>query len=429
MSFQSTAPPILTPRQESSLSVLPPSGSTSDVNLYVPQKLYSDPSSALYSSEFLSGAADQVSYVYQRLGGNVLDIELQPSNIYALYEQSVLEYSYLINMHQGRNSLSSFLGSPTASFDHDGNVTGDLSGTELELLYPKFTLSYYRRITDEIASEAGYNGSRNEYSASFDLISRQQDYDLQDIISKNPQFSNIVDDRRIEIKKVFYLSPRAVWRFYSHFGNFGGIGVMGNMHAQGLWSDGTQFDVVPVFQHKLQAQVYENSLYTRLSHFSFELKNNKLRLYPTPTDTWGMARKMWIRFTVPEGPYDASGDNPSMGERGVNNLNTLPFGNLPYDKINSAGKEWMRRFCFALCLETLGYVRSKLDQIPIPGNSVKLNGTELISRGKEEQDRLRKELQEQLDKTTYPEMIKQDAEQLEASQKISQKIPQKIYVK
>jgi hypothetical protein len=46
----------------------------------------------------LSGAADQVAYVFKKLGGDVLDIELTPANVYSAYEESVLEYSYQINL-------------------------------------------------------------------------------------------------------------------------------------------------------------------------------------------------------------------------------------------------------------------------------------------------------------------------------------------
>ena len=33
---------------------------------------------------------------------------------------------------------------------------------------------------------------------------------------------------------------------------------------------------------------------------------------------------------------------------GVNNLNTLPFNNLPYESINSMGKQWIRKYALAL---------------------------------------------------------------------------------
>ena len=83
--------PTLTPASKLSAVVLPQTGSISNVNSTVPYKIYSQESSPLYSTEFLSGAVDQVSYVFKKLGGDILDIELTEGNIYAAYEESVLE--------------------------------------------------------------------------------------------------------------------------------------------------------------------------------------------------------------------------------------------------------------------------------------------------------------------------------------------------
>ena len=33
---------------------------------------------------------------------------------------------------------------------------------------------------------------------------------------------------------------------------------------------------------------------------------------------------------------------------GINNMNNLPFANLPYGSINSIGKQWIRRFALSL---------------------------------------------------------------------------------
>jgi hypothetical protein len=63
-------------------------------------------------------------------------------------------------------------------------------------------------------------------------------------------------------------------------------------------------------------------------------------------------------------------------------MNTLPFDNIPYNNINSIGKQWIRRFALALTKEVLGQVRSKFGAIPIPGESVTLNGDALITQGK-----------------------------------------------
>ena len=74
-------------------------------------------------------------------------------------------------------------------------------------------------------------------------------------------------------------------------------------------------------------------------------------------------------------------------------MNTLPFENIPFENINSIGKQWIRRFALALSKETLGQVRGKFGgNIPIPGDNVSLNASDLLSQAKEEQSALKEEL-------------------------------------
>ena len=81
--------PTLTPASQLSAVVLPATGSTSKVASNVPYGMYTG------SVDFLSGASEQVAYTYKKLGGDILDIELTAGNVYAAYEEAVLEYSYL----------------------------------------------------------------------------------------------------------------------------------------------------------------------------------------------------------------------------------------------------------------------------------------------------------------------------------------------
>ena len=78
---------------------MPASGTVSAVADTLPFDVYSD------YSQFLSGASDQVAYTYRKIGGDVLDIELKAENVYANYQEAVLEYSYLVNLHQSKNIL------------------------------------------------------------------------------------------------------------------------------------------------------------------------------------------------------------------------------------------------------------------------------------------------------------------------------------
>jgi len=136
---------------------------------------------------------------------------------------------------------------------------------------------------------------------------------------------------------------------------------------------------------------------------------------------------MWVQFSVPRDAFMSSSASDTTMD-GINNLNTLPFGNLPYGNINSIGKQWIRRFALSLSKEMLGQVRSKFSTVPIPGESVTLNGGDLIAQAREEQERLREELKVTLSDLTYARLASIDAEKVEASEKVVQRIPVNIFV-
>jgi len=325
------AVPVLSPSSNSSLVVLPPTGSKSLVTGSLPFGVYT-------GADFISGAVDQVSYVYRKLGGEVLDIELTANQVYAAYEEAVLEYSYIVNVHQTKNSLSDLLGNPTGTFDSDGelqsgNLTTSLSGTGAELRYPKFNFSYEKRVAMGISEKAGVGGDNRFYTASFDVTKDVQDYDLQAIVSASSDAVFDFDkDKKVNITKVWYKSPRVMWRFY---GYYGGINAVGNMSTYGQYADDSTWQVVPVWQNKLQAMAYEDAMYTRISHYSFDIRDNRLRLFPTPSGV--DFSKVWFEFTVDEDPLlDKAGMD--TGAKGVNNMNTAPFANIPYNNINSIGE-------------------------------------------------------------------------------------------
>ena len=121
----------------------------------------------------------------------------------------------------------------------------------------------------------------------------------------------------------------------------------------------------------------------------------------------------WFEFSVGAG----SGANAGIGKLtsgsytevtnkdsrigGVNNINSLPFSNIPFDKINAIGKHWIRRYALAVAKGMLAEIRSKFQTIPIPGENVTLNGADLRAQSKEEKDGLKEELIKILEDTDY----------------------------
>ena len=109
-------------------------------------------------------------------------------------------------------------------------------------------------------------------------------------------------------------------------------------------------------------------------------------------------------------------------------MNTLPFENIEYLNINSIGKQWIRRFALATCKEMLGNTRSKFASLPIPGDSVTLNGPTLVSEGKAEQTALRDELKEILESMEYPKLAEETAQEIENTTKTMQVVPLPVFV-
>ena len=434
------AKPTLTPVSTTSTVVLTSTGSTSVQGngaanpSHYPFGLYVDTESDLFDANFIKGAADQVAYTFKKLGGDVLDIEITPGNVYTAYEEAVLEYSYHINKHQAKNVLGSLLGFATGTFNHDGHmVGGDAAGSAVNLAFPTFKAEYARRVGEGFSEEAGIGGNNTFYSASFNLSAGVQDYDLQTIISRSAAtnvdestggavpYADLVGNSKVKIHRVFYKTPGAMWRFY---GYYGGLNVVGNLNYYGQYSDDTTFEIVPVWQNKLQAMAYEDHLFTRLSHYSYELFNNKLRIFPIPH---GFVPAMYVQFTIDSQPWTEDSDRKN-GTDGINNMNTLPFDNIPYKNINAIGKHWIRRYALALCKEMLGQIRGKFGgNIPIPGDNVSLNSGDLLTQAKDEQDGLKEELKTILDEMTYKALAEQDSAMVAAIDKVNSNIPLMIY--
>lgn len=413
------ATPTLTPVSQTSAVILP-SGSTAaeaDAATF-PFEVYTD------NQYFLTGAADQVAYTYAKLGGDVLDIELTKEQVFSAYQEAVLEYSYILNVHQVKNSIGDLLGAKTGSFDEEGQLQpGQTDLEDVALKFPKFKFEYARRVAHGYATEAGFGGVTPIYSASFTTEEGKQDYDLQQIISSSSEFSGTVGDKRVNITKVYYKTPQAVWRFY---GYYGGLNTVGDLASYGQYSDDSTFQLVPVWQNKAQAMAFEDAIYTRNSHYSYEIKDNKLRIFPSTVIV--SPKTMWVEFFVDtDTPWveDTGTDN---GVNGINNMNTMPFENTPYESINSIGKQWIRRFALALAKEILGNIRSKIATIPIPGAATTLNGAALLSQATAEQKDLREELKKVLDELTYAKVAEGDGALTKAINEIQQKIPMTVYV-
>jgi hypothetical protein len=362
-------------------------------------------------SDFISEADKMVVFVKRRLGDDILSVELTKKQIWANFEEACFEYGSILNQYQAKSQLVNWL----------GYATGTLSGSEQ--LYPRESLEFLTRFAEPYASEADVGGSYNQVSGSILLEAGRQDYDIYtELLDTNntPIVSSSLNTMggKMRISEVFHFSPQAAYRF---FDTTSAINYLNNEFSFESFTPETIFYVLPVFEDILRAGQLDLSNRVRRSNYSFKVIGTKIRIYPTPTKLTDPMPRLFIRVKFMQDPL-----NPAFKDRsiyGVSNLSNIPFGNLQFNRINSIGRQWIRQYSLALSMETLGYIRSKMGTLPVPGGNVTLNGADLVSKGREDRKEFITKLKEMLDTMTYDKLIEQQATRSENLSKQLKFIP------
>ena len=361
---------------------------------------------------FQVDADKMVTFVKRKLGDDILSVELTKKQLFANFEEAVLEYGSILNQYQAKSQLVNYLGFPTGSADNPHIASGS------EEKFIRENLEYMSRFAEPYAMEAGVGGSYNMASGSIELQSGRQDYNIYTELKDsagNPLFDNTKG--KLRIVEVFHFNPQAAYRF---FDTTSAINYLNNEFSFESFTPETIFYVLPVFEDLLRAGQLDLSNRVRRSNYSYEINGTNLRVFPTPTDLNG-TKKLWVKVRQYPDPKSPAYTDASIF--GVSNMSNLPFGNVEYRKINSIGQQWIRQFTLALSKEQLGLIRSKFGNIPIPGADVTLNGGDLISQGREDQNNLRTQLREMLDTMTYDKLIEIQSNRAEMMQKQLRFVP------
>lgn len=364
---------------------------------------------AIYDTDtaFQTEADGMVRLINGKLGGNVLQVEITNRDVYACFEQAALEYSGMVNSYHAKSILADVLGAQT----------GSLEGKEQA--FARMSLALAKRRADAYSSEALVGGTRPLHSASINTVVGQQTYDLQTLLSAS---GDITDGTRVEIREMFHFSPTAAFRF---FDTTSAINFLHNQFQFESFTPETIFYLLPVWEDVLRAQQLEQSHRIRRSNTSYNIVNNVLKLFPIPTRAQRLHFTYFIVGGPDDDPFDASTD-PLVD--GISGLNNVPFGNINYTRINSIGRQWIRRYGLALSKEVLGQVRGKAQTIPIPNGDLSLNGPDLIAQAREDMLNLREELKTLLDSLTYSALALQEAEQADNLMRQLVKVPLGIFV-
>ena len=358
-------------------------------------------------TEFSGSGAHSVDrfadWAAKRLGYPIVDVEMQSGSFYACYEEAITEYSAQVNQFNIKDNLLSLQGQSTGS----------------NLTHRTVTNSFGRFITlsEQYGTEAGVGGTVDFKTGSIDITSGSQEYDL------NALYANVSESgNAIEVRKVYYEGPAAVNKYFDPYAgvNSNNLNLLDSF-GWGNYSPAIQFLLMPMYADLLRIQGIELNDQIRKSAYSFELVNNKLRIFPKPTEAYTLHFKYLVK--------DDRG-NPLKGSSvgRVSDISNAPYDNMEFRHINDVGKQWIKKYALALCKELLGTIRSKYGSVPIPNGDVTLDGDTLRNEASAEKETLVTQLREILEQTSRKAMMEAERDEAEALQEKLQKVPYPIYI-
>jgi hypothetical protein len=360
-----------------------------------------------YDYQFQIDADKVTTFCARRLGYPIMEVELQDLNFYAAFEEAITTYGNELYAYQVRDNMLSLEGAPTSSNLNNALITPNMGSII--------------RLSQQYASEAGAGGNVTYYSGALALTPGTQEYDLGEWAVSQSITGGI------EIKSVFYQNLPAVSQMYAPFGGFGGLGgvpaagLYGGMYGGGY---GGGYLMMPVAYDAAVVQGIELSNTIRLSAYTFNIVNNKIKVFPIPSDSDVRDGFLFFEYIKVQERLT----NGLITPGGITNPSNAPYGNPIYTQINSVGRQWIYEYCLALCKEMLGYVRGKYSTVPIPEQNMTLNQSDLLSAATAEKTALIERLRGYFDETSKKALLERRSQESDFRRQEINNVPMVIYI-
>ncbi len=353
-------------------------------------------------SDFQTDADKVASFCASRLGYPLMDVELNSGSFYTCFEEAITTYGNEVFQYKIKENYI--------------NLEGASTGSSLNNQIVDPSLTRIVQISKHYGTEAGVGGNVTKYTGSLVLTASQQTYDFDAwAVSEGITGS-------IEIRKVFYEAPPAIQRYFDPYAGTGtGIQSLMTAFDFGSFSPGVNFMLMPISYDVALLQGIEFNDQIRKSHYSFEIVNNQLRIFPVPLASGSLYFEYYK-----ENDKNALNFDTSVNK--ITNVAEVPYSNPTYSHINSVGRQWVFRYTLALAKELLAYIRGKYGTVPIPGSEATLNQADLLADARTEKTDLITSLREMLDATSRGAQLEAQAKEAEDVQNTLKAVPMTIYV-
>ena len=358
-------------------------------------------------SSFQSEADKVAKFCAIRLGYPLMDVELTSGSFYACFEEALTTYGNEVYQALAVQNYISLEG-------------GDINNPLNEAVITP-SLQNIISITSAYGTEAGVGGNTTLHKGSIAVSSSVQEYDLKQWALDEGITGGI------EIRKVYYEAPPAIMRYFDPYAGTGtGIQSLMDAFDFGSYSPGVNFLLMPISYDLLKVQAIEFNDQVRKSAYSFEIHNNRLRLFPTPK-TAGLIWFEYYKLTEKQ-LLDTSASTPGGVGGSITNVSNVPYENPTYSAVNSMGRQWIYKYALALAKESLAYVRGKYTTVPVPGSEATLNQQDLLADARSEKEALIVNLRDMLEKTSRVSQLERKSQEANFLQDTLKQVPMVIYV-
>ena len=188
----------------------------------------------------------------------------------------------------------------------------------------------------------------------------------------------------------------------------------------GQFSPGINFLLMPIYFDVQKVQAIELNDQIRKADYSFDLRNNQLKIFPIPYTNY----KLFFEYVV------TSNKNSIIRDKRVNvvtDVMNTPYRNPVYSNINTVGRSWIFRYTLALCREIEAHVRIQYANLNIQGVGP-LQGNELITDARTEKENLVTELKEMLNEVSRKGQLERKQQEAQFTRDTLSNVPLTIYI-
>ena len=204
-------------------------------------------------NNFQQDAEKIADWCAKRLGYPLVDVELQPINLFTCFEEAINEYGTQLYNFQIINNFHTLEGNSTGSNFNNKKITPNLGNTV--------------NISDQYGSETDGGGGDYELQrGTLNVTTNIQRYDLLSAAG-----SSISGSESVFLKRVYHYAPSAINRYFDPYAGTGtGIQSLMQTFGFGNYSPGVNFMLMPIYFDVLKLQAIEFNDQIRKSGYNFK---------------------------------------------------------------------------------------------------------------------------------------------------------------